>query len=498
MNQAAAVTDADPTSALLEEVARSCRVANRLGLLDLMGHVSARLGPDRIVSTPAFGIGAPLPRSVHAEDLIVVDLDGERLQGEGAVPFDLELDLAIYRARPTAGAVIVGAAETALAFGIAGAEILPLTHSQARIAYQGGIATIRPAHLPTTRDRAEAIVRDLADGLVLQLAGLAVVAVGTTVLDAIERLEGVEYLARLTLLARRLTDEPRRVTADESAGVIAERPSEKIPSRDPRRFYDALDPLLTDDGAPSRVSHTDTTPTDDPEELRRRIALCCRILAAQGTLAAFKEHVSHRVATNDRYLMSPAKLFSTMEPGDIGEVGTEGDCAWLSGPYPPAPFRWYHRDLLQARPDVNAVVHTHELYGRAIPMAGHENEPFFRNGAALANVELPVFPVPSLVFRQDYRDETIRLLDAGPAVHLLSHGTDFVGRTLEEATMAAIHREQLCRLQIMATELGTPRPLARSVVEELVAVMPAPGAWWEYYAADVPGFDGPATGAGVR
>jgi L-fuculose-phosphate aldolase len=258
---------------------------------------------------------------------------------------------------------------------------------------------------------------------------------------------------------------------------------EARPTRDPNLYYQLLDPAARGPRPAVRRAAPETSPGDDPERLKAAVATACRILAAQGTLAFFKEHVSHRMAAPDRYLMSPAKAFALMEPDDIGEIGMEGDCEWLSGPYPPAPFRWYHRDLLRSRPDVNAIVHTHELHGRALPMAGVPLAPVFRNGAAAAAAGLSIFPTPSLLFREDHRAGALQALGDGPSVHLLSHGTDYVGRSLEEALAAAIHREQLARIFALASELGTPRPLATSVVAELPTVAPTTAAWWAHYAA---------------
>lgn len=469
-----------------EALTRTCRVAAVLGLVDLMGHVSARTTDGSVLTTPSFRTGAVLPRSCRGTDLLVVDLDGTVIRGEGELPFDLDIDLAVYRSRPDVNAVVSGAPETALAFGIAGEPILPLAHSQSRILYAGAVH-VELTDLPTSRAHGETLARRLGQAPILQLAGIGVTTVGKTLNEALERLDGFEYLARLTLITRRVSESPRVVTPDESASVVAERPVEKVPSRDPRRYYDSLDPLGSPSTAPPVVAAAPETSTSQPlEELQRAIAITCRILAAQGDLAYFKEHVSHRMSVDDRYLMSPAKTFAHMTAEDVGEIGMEGDCEWLSGPYPPAPFRWYHRDLLRARPDVNAIVHTHELFGRAVPLGGGVVEPIFRNGAEGASSPLAVFPVPTLAFREDHREGILRELGSGSTVHLLSHGTDYVGATLEQALTTAIHREQISRLFVAASEVGRPRPLASAVVDQLSRVMPTPAAWWAFYAAGVP------------
>ncbi|MCU1432538.1 MAG: class aldolase/adducin family protein [Actinotalea sp.] len=464
----------------LEALARTCRVAARLGHIDLLGHVSARLAGDLVLTTPSFADGRVLPLSCRAEDLITVDLSGGRVRGEGDLPYDLDLDLAIYRRREDVGALVVGAPEHALSLGIADLRVLPLTHSESRMVH-AGVAHVRPTALAATPEVAEPLAAALGRGVILQIEGVSVVVTGTTLIEALERMDRYEYLAELTVATLRVNPAPRLVSAEESAAVGAERPAEKVATRDPRLHYDGLDPAISAQEHTKVTVAPESSPSDSKAVLSHKVALACRILADQGSLVLFKEHVSHRMQEADRYLLSPAKTFADMEAADIGEVGMEGDCAWLSGPYPPVPFRWYHRDLFQARPDVHAVVHTHELHGRALPMAGIEPMAVFRNGAQGATAGLPVFGIPTLIFREDYRKEVIARLGSNRSVHTLSHGTDYVGRSVEEALTSAIHREQSSRMHVTAASVGTPREMDPAVVAELSRVMPSPSAWWAFY-----------------
>jgi hypothetical protein len=123
------------------------------------------------------------------------------------------------------------------------------------------------------------------------------------------------------------------------------------------------------------------------------------------------------------------------------------------------------------------------VHGRALALSGVERLPVFRNGAVAASSSLPTYPIPSMGFPAEVRREAVRLLGGGSSVHLWSHGSDYVGASLEEATVAAIQREQLARLQIIATEVGTPSRLCASLLEELPAVTPPPSAWWTFHAA---------------
>ena len=82
------------------------------------------------------------------------------------------------------------------------------------------------------------------------------------------------------------------------------------------------------------------------------------ILAHNGILDAFG-HVSVRSAVNpERYFMSRSSAPSLVSPEDIMEFDLEGNPIDLQGRKIYAE-RFIHGEIFKARPDVNAVVHSH-------------------------------------------------------------------------------------------------------------------------------------------
>jgi L-fuculose-phosphate aldolase len=87
------------------------------------GNISAR-----IPSAEMFLIkssGAHMGR-LKPEELVLVDLEGNKISGKRDVSAETPTHAAIYRARKDVQAVVHTHAPTATAFGIAGKEILPL------------------------------------------------------------------------------------------------------------------------------------------------------------------------------------------------------------------------------------------------------------------------------------------------------------------------------------------------------------------------------------
>ncbi len=90
---------------LRQEVATCTRLLVMQEVMDYSGHVSARIpGTDRILIQPKDTSRVALT----ADDILVVDLDGNILEGQGITPLETALHTSVYRARPDALAVCHG------------------------------------------------------------------------------------------------------------------------------------------------------------------------------------------------------------------------------------------------------------------------------------------------------------------------------------------------------------------------------------------------------
>ena len=68
----------DTVEALKEKMVISCKVLQKQRVLDGYGHLTARLADGRILSTPHMP-----PGKVALRDLIIIDADGNKLEGHG-------------------------------------------------------------------------------------------------------------------------------------------------------------------------------------------------------------------------------------------------------------------------------------------------------------------------------------------------------------------------------------------------------------------------------
>ncbi len=83
-----------PMESLKEKLVMACKVLQHQGVFDGYGHVSARLADGRILSTPHMP-----PGKVALRDLIIIDADGNKLDGHGEPNGETPMHTSIYKAR---------------------------------------------------------------------------------------------------------------------------------------------------------------------------------------------------------------------------------------------------------------------------------------------------------------------------------------------------------------------------------------------------------------
>ena len=462
-----------------KEVAQVCRFLAVHRMLDLWGHVSARIPASRLfIVTPRFGEHC-LPRTITENDLLIVDHEGNVVDGEGRLPVQFPLDLSIYHHHADLGACIFSAPNTAMAFGICRRSLKPLVHSHAEIASQLGWLEHDGLFLDDAQG--EEAARCFDANIACHQMGVGLWAVGTSLVDALIHTYMAEYLAQANYAAAPL-GKVRALDDAEIHDLNAESSGAHMMSSNDlyAKFFHELDPGPIQHPWLLYAEQLNLqTPT---EQIKAKLAFTCRILWHQGTLVTFLEHVSHRIPDTNYWLMSTVKAFGLMTPEDIATL--DGDANWISGPVPP-PFKLFHRDMLAARPDVMAIVHTHDILGRMYVQAGIDVPPIFRNGLMFTQKPVPYYSKPSLIFGEEPRRETIAALGTGAVVHELTHGTDFVAPTLEEATVNAIQREELLAIHNLAIRLGEPRPMGEKTQADILQTGPTPKDWWWYYAGEV-------------
>jgi L-fuculose-phosphate aldolase len=194
-----------------------------------------------------------------------------------------------------------------------------------------------------------------------------------------------------------------------------------------------------------------------PEALRRRLIEAGRILdfAGQGDYVA--GHVSARLPESpDRFLMKPARIgLEEMTQENIITVDLSGEK--VAGASPRHNEVFIHSEILRARPDLNAVIHTHAPHAVVFSSLGKPLLPVSHAGAFF-HAGLPVFAETSgLILTPELGAAVARCLGNAGALILRNHGIVTAAATLEEAVMLTLKLEDACRMQLMAEACGGPR-----------------------------------------
>jgi L-fuculose-phosphate aldolase len=199
----------------------------------------------------------------------------------------------------------------------------------------------------------------------------------------------------------------------------------------------------------------------------RRMALCCRQLAAHGLIAGRDGNLSVRLGPQ-RVLVTPSgHIKALLAAGDMVEVDLNGRLR-SRGRRKPTSELDLHLRILRHRPDVQAIVHAHPPTATGFAVAGEEIP-----GNLLPELIFVVGPVPLVPFGMpgtpELGDRIVPYLSdrRTQALLLANHGAVTMGRTLDEAWIRMESLEHAARIITVARAVGEPKPLTPHAVERL-------------------------------
>ena len=191
------------------------------------------------------------------------------------------------------------------------------------------------------------------------------------------------------------------------------------------------------------------------------IVVANRVLAEHGVIDGYG-HVSARSATNpNRYYIARSLAPELVTEADIMEFDLDSNAVDAKGRQ---PFfeRFIHGQIYKARPDVNAVVHSHSPsvipFGlTGLPMrAMYHNAAFLSFGVPVFRIEEKFGPTDMLVGNNDMGKELARVLGDKQVALMRAHGSVACGPTLQMAVFRAVYTEVSARIQQACLVHGQP------------------------------------------
>lgn len=193
---------------LRQQIVDCTRMMVMAELLDYSGHVSARIGPGRFL----------IPRrdesraGITVDDILIVDLEGTELEGNGPPPTETHIHSAVYRARPDVNVVGHGHPPMSVLFTMVDRPMIAVRNFGYR--FIGTPVHPDPTHI-RTRDQGDAVARTLGQCNYCLLRGhgsvIAANSIPEVFLDSLE----MEENARSAVFAASL-GELKPITAGEA------------------------------------------------------------------------------------------------------------------------------------------------------------------------------------------------------------------------------------------------------------------------------------------
>ncbi len=184
---------------LREDIARVGRLVFEKGWVAANdGNISVRLDDERILATPT-GVSKGM---LSPSDLILCNLQGDKICGERDRTTEMAMHLTIYRMRPDIRSVLHAHPPVATGFAAAGRALNLALLPEVVVAL--GTVPLADYGLPGTPALTEGMLPYIPKYDAMLMANHGAVSYGEDVFQAFFRMETVEHFARITLVAELL------------------------------------------------------------------------------------------------------------------------------------------------------------------------------------------------------------------------------------------------------------------------------------------------------
>ena len=170
------------------------------------------------------------------------------------------------------------------------------------------------------------------------------------------------------------------------------------------------------------------------------------------------------VRDGDGMLITPSALpVSAMTPASMVRMDLAGKV--LQGGKPSSEWR-FHRDILAARPEIGAVIHTHSTFATTIACMRREVPAVHYMIAMAGGNSIPCTPY-SVFGEQELSDHALAALQGRKACLLGNHGMIALGTDLADALAVAEEVEFVCEIYWRTLQAGGPHILTAQQMHDV-------------------------------
>jgi len=186
-------------------------------------------------------------------------------------------------------------------------------------------------------------------------------------------------------------------------------------------------------------------------KLRKAVIATAQQLNPLGINQGTSGNVS--VRAGDGLLITPSGLpYDALQPAQVVWMDLDGQ---FDGPWQPSSEWRFHCDILRARPDIDAVVHTHATRATALACLEKGIPAFHYMVAVAGGADIRCAPYATFGTAA-LSDHVLAALDGRLACLLANHGLIACGRTLDKALALAVEVEALAAMYLQALAIGPP------------------------------------------
>ncbi len=205
------------------------------------------------------------------------------------------------------------------------------------------------------------------------------------------------------------------------------------------------------------------------DAIRQSIIDHCRWMNDNGLNQGTSGNIS--VRHKDSILITPSGIpYETMTPDMIARMPLDRDYGSWEGPKRPSSEWRFHLDIQKARPDINAIVHTHSMYATILAMTRRDIPPCHYMIAAFGGPNIRCsgyarFGTPEL------SKLAVEALEDRMGCLLGSHGMIALGDTLEKAMWYAVELETIAKQYYHTLLIGGAVMMTDEQIAETAAGM---------------------------
>jgi L-fuculose-phosphate aldolase len=188
----------------------------------------------------------------------------------------------------------------------------------------------------------------------------------------------------------------------------------------------------------------------DLSRQRQALLRCALALSRSGLSHGCSGNLS--VRSKRGFVITPTGLgFERLTPEQLVELNEEGVAA--PGQWRPSSEWRVHRDLYNANPKVNAIVHVHSPYATALACARRAIPPLHYMVAASGADTIPCAPYATFG-TQALSDAIVKTLNGRRACLLANHGSIATGEDLQKAHDLVQEVEFLAKVYLLTQQIG--------------------------------------------